>query len=420
MISMQISRSQRICAYGVVVVGVAALPAASVAGGSDCRDNGVVRVCVTWSLGADPVHNVDYAVTFSGSSVPTIELLTGNLGWGVYAEVISSGNLANIASLTIDPTVSSDDFAVKVARGSGAGAISVGTIDLTAPSWTGFSSILDGSFIAEITGNLVLAEDGSGAGGELELLVSSVTGSITVPKLKSLDVIQVVSGSITVTDSVTGDLRVRSNVLDTAMIRVADMASGASLSFVTDNSPGNSFAGDLTLESGIPEGASVAFVREVEADTTIDFDGGNLVGVMYLSRGGSPEIVGINQLSGLLQPNIVGSGFGGSIVAQGVTSDGLIWFEGNALSGTIEIAGDMAGNILAFGIESTALIDIGEDCTGDIRIDNDMLGEIHIGGDLGGEIRIDGSFDDPANNSTDDDIVIGGALGPAGRSDRRL
>ncbi len=117
------------------------------AGGKKCvqEGTGTIEVCVEWSDVVAPVLDTDFRVDFSNASNPDIELITGNLGWIVSSEVVATLVPANIGSLSLDPSVSTDDFEVTLQNGRKAGAANVGSLDLTAVGWTGRSSLTGNS-----------------------------------------------------------------------------------------------------------------------------------------------------------------------------------------------------------------------------------------------------------------------------------
>lgn len=108
-----------------------------------CPNNGTIQVCLDWSQQTPPESDLDFAVSF-GTNGPNIQLITGDLGWVIYAEIMSSGQPADIASLTLDPATSLENFAITLAHGSAPGAANVSSIDLTASNWAGWSSLAGG------------------------------------------------------------------------------------------------------------------------------------------------------------------------------------------------------------------------------------------------------------------------------------
>lgn len=180
-----------------------ALVCSPVGAAQTCVSGLNVRVCVDWSRPSDPELTANFNVSFSNPTNPTIELITGDSGWIIYAETLTTPpEPANIGSITIDPTVSTDDFVVTNAKpGVGSGANDVGSIVLFDSGWSGYSSVGTGSYIAgNLSGDLVVAADSSGNGGELSLQVDgNLLGSVTAARLTLLRV----TGSVDDASSIT-------------------------------------------------------------------------------------------------------------------------------------------------------------------------------------------------------------------------
>jgi len=136
-----------------------------------CKSNGAAsrRVCFAWGKVSDPVETTDYTVDYNCqgcSDSPAVDLKTGDLGWVVYSEVISTGAVANIGALT---TTDADNYGVKIAKGSGAGAANVASMVLT-PSGDHYSSVASGSRISgSLSGNLTVQKTTGGSGGAISL-----------------------------------------------------------------------------------------------------------------------------------------------------------------------------------------------------------------------------------------------------------
>lgn len=132
------------------------------------------RVCVEWGKQAPPEED-DFDVDYSCqgcSDAPDVELKTGDTGWVMYSEVISSGVAANIGALT---TTDSDNYGVKIAKGTAAGAANVGSMVLSPDGASYSSSILSGSKISgDLTGNLTLQKSSGGEGGAVTLRSTAI------------------------------------------------------------------------------------------------------------------------------------------------------------------------------------------------------------------------------------------------------
>jgi hypothetical protein len=210
------------------------------AGGSDCTQGASVKVCVEWSQGPNPEHLVDYSVTFSDALNPDIELAEGDPTWTVWSELLSNGDPANIGSLT---TTDSENYGVKIAKGSGPGAANLATANLT-PAGGHHSSLASGSRISgDLTGSLTVVRDSGGSGGAANLAVDgNVSGNLTIPVLNGLSVGGDLSGDVAVTHLLDGPLSVTGEVTAASDITVADGDGNVTFD--------GAFAGTITLNGG--------------------------------------------------------------------------------------------------------------------------------------------------------------------------
>jgi hypothetical protein len=157
----------------LIIVVVAALSHASHAiAGQLCKNTGSVYVCVEWT-GSDPVEDVDVRFDFSDATKPDVEFLTGSTSWQVYAQASpESASLRDLGDITIDPEIdSTEDFhlLIKHPTNSLGGARDVESITLTDTDWTGHSLIAsDSKLFGDLNGDLVLAKDSGGTGGEAD------------------------------------------------------------------------------------------------------------------------------------------------------------------------------------------------------------------------------------------------------------
>jgi hypothetical protein len=174
-------------AFTALLLGLS--PAESLAGGSECVNGTSVRVCVEWSLVADPELTFDFDVDFSDALNPDIDLMSGDSDWIVYAEVISTGAPANIGSLT---TTDSEHYVVTIINGTDPGAADVGSMVLR-PTDNHHSSLAGGTISGDLTGPLALLADSSGNGGDITGWFSiggHDSGTISVPKISGTLLIQ--------------------------------------------------------------------------------------------------------------------------------------------------------------------------------------------------------------------------------------
>jgi hypothetical protein len=155
----------------VFAITVAAF-ATTVDAGILCKDTGSVWVCVERS-GSNPTEDVDVSFPASDATKPDVEFLTGSTSWQVYAQASpESASLRDLGDITIDPEIdSTEDFhlLIKHPTNSLGGARDVESITLTDTDWTGHSLIAsDSKLFGDLNGDLVLAKDSGGTGGEAD------------------------------------------------------------------------------------------------------------------------------------------------------------------------------------------------------------------------------------------------------------
>jgi hypothetical protein len=274
-----------------------------------CDDDGgnSPYVCVDRS-GATPVEDFDFRFDFvTDPANPKVTLLTGNTGWVVWSQVSSSDTTAaNLGAIEIDPSSASENFSVTVANGALPGAKDVGSMDLTAVGWTGFSSLSGGEITGNLTGDLILKKDAAGSGGELTLAVGlDVSGEISVPAIATMtingDVVGdittgVLSGIFDVSGDVSGDIRITEGLIgkagtfhitgdvdSTSVIEVADFPSGLATGVVDVSDSPSTFAGTLLFTNGLPAIRSFVFVGRLTG--TIDLNGKDLLGSLTIDSG---------------------------------------------------------------------------------------------------------------------------------------
>ncbi len=329
-------------------------------------------VCVGYLEGT-PVRGADFEVDFADPSDPVVTLRTGSTTWNVRS-VDPDGSAGDIGSLRLDPAEASDDFEVSLWGEAGEpGATRAGNIDLTAPGWTGHSSIVGGE-VSQNVGGLMLAQDPSGRGGEvIGLTVGDVVGDVTIPVVRSLLVFGgIKAGQFTVADRLEGSLEITGQVF--AGITIAAFTSGELLL----SNPKLEFFGTLDLPGGIPDPPHPALIARVRI--FLDLAGGATIDLHGKGVAGSLECFGANA---------------GSIVNGGPVT-GLVTLArgaGNAFSGTAEFA----------SVSPTGVVNTVEaaDATGIVRVGGRMAGTLAVGGALGPGARI--TVDDPC----DGDVAIG-------------
>ena len=125
-----------------LILGFSASPA--LAQTSTCVDNGTVEVCAEWSQGFKPQEGTDFKVEYHGGAGADLALKVGDPEWRLWTTLVSNGDVTHFGVITLDPTVDTDDFTVRIWGDGEAGAVDVGSMVLDGaanPNWTGFSSI---------------------------------------------------------------------------------------------------------------------------------------------------------------------------------------------------------------------------------------------------------------------------------------
>lgn len=381
---------------------------------SECVKNAAEtrQVCVQWSQGTDPIEGTDFTVDYVPEADPIVELLTADLEWVVYSEIISSGVADNIHLLTLD-TSGSLDFEVTIAEGVHRGAADVGSINLTSFGWTGFSSI-EGGWIQNLTGSLILQREGT-SGGDISgtfQIGEDLSGDLEVP---------VISGQVFVYGEVSGDIDVTVKMDDgymslqeltsTGSVTIADMVNDSRIEMVFVD-------GTVVLENGVPSQQSLFMA---DFDGTLNLSDEGVVGGMTIG-GGSGSIVNGGTILGtatLSNYAYSAEGWAGTATFASVGSTGKVRFIGTDVSGEVHISGDMDGLIqiiragsggsLLAGAEltmgtfgDTAYLWVSEAVVGDIVVKGDFEegGAMYIqetlksvGATAAGRILIDGVLD---------------------------
>jgi len=280
------------------------------------------RVCVEWDKQAAPIEDQDFEVDYACqgcSDDPAVELSTGDTGWVVYSEVISTGAAANIGALT---TTDSDNYVVKIAKGANAGAANVGSMVLT-PDGAEYSSSIDsGSRISgDLTGNMTVQKSSGGSGGSVSFSVGGdVDGDMTIPIVSDLTIggDLTSTGSITVSDKIdTGDLKIKGSVESGATITVADtVGSTVELEF---NATSGDFAGTLTMSDGLAADQIITVFGAMSG--SISFNSMDVASKLYLYGGGDGTVTGRDVVSGgLVELGLYTDVFSGTATFRNVAS----------------------------------------------------------------------------------------------------
>ncbi|MBL8880962.1 MAG: hypothetical protein JNG88_17750 [Phycisphaerales bacterium] len=228
--------------------------------------------------------------------------------------MMANGEPADIASLTIDPSSSTENFVVTLANGSAPGANNVGTIELAAPSWTGYSSIAGFSYLAgNLAGDLTVAKNTGGDGGHVQMIVGHDAGSdstITIPGEVSLWI-----GEPSPIGEATGTLE-----------------------------------GTLNLPNSIALGS---FVNIGTLAGTIDLNDAEMNGALNIAHGGAGQIVnggtirGVHPDSAVVVLSVSVDSFSGSAAFAQIDLGGSV--TASMLHGQLYVEGDVDGTILTAG-----------------------------------------------------------------------
>lgn len=116
--------------------------------GTTCDDNGGQSpwICVEHP-DFTPFLGTHYDLDFTTDpDNPSVVFYVGG-EWTVWSQVSSTNtDPAPLSTISIDPTVSTHNFQVKIDRSGNPGATNVGAVNLNKPTgWTGHSSIIGGS-----------------------------------------------------------------------------------------------------------------------------------------------------------------------------------------------------------------------------------------------------------------------------------
>ncbi len=406
------------------------------AGGSACvTDSGnQTRVCVEWSQGPNPEPNVDFVVDVqTDPQNPAIELKTGDLGWVVYAEKISDSSPANIGALTINPNTSTQNYVVKLAKGTGPGAANVGTINLNAASWSGHSSLADGSHIAgDLTGNLTVVRSGT-SGGEANLVVGTIAAesTVTVPVLRGLNV-ETLAGRVVVTEKVDQGTIDIGTLATGAFLDIADMFGGVVR--VSD-----AYAGEALFGSGLDEYSTVQilsymrghirFFQPILGRVELMRGGDGVIGLLSNATVAKGAVVTLSTAGG---PGGEPGSWDGTAEFGSLEEGGVVQTTGGRMTGTLRFDGAVEGSIVfedtdvqfpaAVWIIAVTTLGLNDGSLGgEIRVKDgrpnapEVHLEVGIWGSIlyGGKINIGGPLTAgiiSVGQGVDGDIAIGGSL----------
>ncbi len=408
------------------------------AGGETCVTGSQVKVCLQWSQAPDPIEDVDFSVSFADPTCPGLQLKKGDLAWIVSSELVGTGAPANISSIT---TPVADNFVVKIAKVTGAGAANVGSIALQ-PTGNHYSSVAAGSIIAgDLTGNLTVLRDSGGTGGEASIAINgSVQSSstITVPVLKALTIAGDVDGDVNVTTALAdGTLSAAGSVGSSCVIDVVDMTGASFVTFDGAGAGTKSFAGRLNIHSGVKAKQALSIGIPLTSSGIVDFDGGDIEAGILIEAGAGAVINAGTLTDNFEMANVYE--FTGSVTIADIGESGALNWEcvtGVHMNGTIHVTGDVEakgfvgahsgimlsnsqividGN-LAGAVGSSPAGD-GGDFPGVLTVGGNVSGTVAINGNLGGSVAIDGavSGDIKVTGNVSGSVAIDESLTSTGR-----
>ncbi len=363
-----------------------------------CDDDGGAYVCVDKS-GDAPLEGTDFTFDFTDADNPDVVFLTGDLAWKVWSQVSSSDTTpANLGDLTLDPTVSGNDFELTIQNGttSGPGAVDVKSIVLNDAGFTGYSLIEGGSISGDLTSDLTLIKDSGGSGGSASdfTIQGDAKGDIFLPRgagfsIKGAYAPATISKKIDVGDITNGTLLIGS--VAAARIDVDDFSNGIlqingdiagvgaapQCTFYISSMASNSSlrgAYELTAGSETIE-AAVILSGDLASGCTIDFSNAKLANASI-------------SIGPLGQYDLVGD----LLVYEWLSSS---VFLGDDISGDVTITSDFAPQsfLLKGDLSSGGTIDIGGDFTsGTLDVEGDIAGDVQILGDMDGNVTTDGKL----------------------------
>jgi len=389
-----------------------------------CNSDDSKRVCAKKS-GSLPIVPDDIAVNYSCdgcSDAPKVEIKAGDTQWELYSEVVSGGAAASLGDVLLAPSGSTNNFEVSIKKGSADGAVNVKSINLTATSWTGYSSLEGGSISGNLNGILEVKKNSSGTGGLISNFTvdGDVTGPVTAAKVTStvhlsgdvaqnIDLERIEDGALLIDGDISANITIRDKLLDgnlqvqglvpsTSDITVNNMddgGGGAGLVFgVVEPSASDDFAGDLILTNGVSDTGAYVSMRGVLTGK-ITLNGEDVIGLISLERGGTGDITNGGDLSGTVTLGL-GDVYSGDVDFDSVSSGGEINVIDADLAGDIAIGGDMDGVVTVDGeLDDAASLVIDGVLNGtiDVYAETEPLSLIHVleGVGSGGKILINTS-----------------------------
>ncbi|MEE9297211.1 MAG: hypothetical protein V3W34_19905, partial [Phycisphaerae bacterium] len=447
----------RVIGFGILLTAtgenVVAQPSSEVCGCKNIVHGNCVspELCVRWDNSQDPpVAGTDFELTYDYFGKPTVELRIGDNGqgttyeWRVWCKD-SSGAADEINEIK---GLSDYDFHVTLLNDTGgAGASSVGIIDLNPLGDNKFSRIADGQVSGDLTTSMFLQQASGGVGGNANMTLGSVSGNVTIPVVAQGDLFKIdgqLSANLTVSDLMDGTLTILGGVTSNNTVTIQQLAGAV----ILGASGGNALAANATLDlkDGIPSVAGQVIFNG-RCDGTIDLNGFDVANNLRLYYGGSGEIrnggtVSATVLLAEAELPLGGASFSGTATFASVATNAevvtkySVGVEGNvtvtsSCDGKIELGtqfwdgghlgdGTNPAKISVGSLGTTGTIVVWDDVrnNADIKILGDCDNVIDIQGQVldGATIDIDGALTGEIEHYGDLEgtILIGGAVGQAG------
>lgn len=378
-----------------------------------------------WNEPGDrPARNIDYFIKTdppASPDFPDVELVTGSLTWQIWST--DTDNPDDIGDIGIITSPAPENFVVTIEDDLGnPGARHVKGIILDPTDAANQSGISGGRITGDLTGDLLVQEDSSGTGGDVDFAIEgTATGNITIPTVVNFGIAHIsgtvnvglvtgylaagdVSGSIVVTDriKVGGSLVVNGNFTSTGSITIADIESPPDSTFMLEFANNGElgtfeFAGDLILQTGLKENVYMWSGSTLTSEGSIDLNNQGIAGFLDLPAGGSGSIINGGVVSGIVWLAAEGNVFSGTATFSKI--NGLVRTELGSVSGTINVTHGMTGGIIGIvggNLEPSGAINIGGNLAGAIDISNippygggNLAGTVEVLGTLSGGIRAD-------------------------------
>jgi cytoskeletal protein CcmA (bactofilin family) len=360
-----------------------------------------------------------------------VDEITGSLSIG--DDSLGTINIGELSgSLTISDEVSAPVYIIS----GGSGTITAGTVK--ALMKLDQSDSYDGTATfgaVDASGYVVTC--GAAIGGTIHITGNVAgwvaatlnTGEDGLEDGALIDIDGNLSGYVSVTEDAVGDIEIGGDITSTGQILIhGDMEGDVTVEGdvvgdieVDDNMVGDIEADDISGSLSIG-GNAYGHVDLQEFTGSVDVTGDVNFSWFIVWGDGSGDITG-GAVTSVLVMLAYGAGndYSGTATFSSVASGGLVETYYAPVTGTINVTGNVAGSVRAFGTESgaglaeTGLIDIGGNVSGDVTLSQDAdgdieiagsitaTGKIHVYGDIAGDVTVDGDVDGEILADADDD-----------------